>query len=219
MGTDAISPLRSCWKHAFGMTHDRGHERAPAPRCHAEEPYPCLQAVRDIPEAIARHRYRGRHPPVPAAPGRERAEHLSSQPHDDRAQVSVPGDLAALGPGGRDLSHQRATEDSVGYQRGRDQAPVGSGKDAQGSRAVRPRLRLWPARQRGGSNSRPAISTAPRASSVWSSPRGARTVMSCCRRRCSLSCGNGGRRVRGGTTSACRPRNAGCSLASGVANR
>ena len=92
-------------------------------------------------------------------------------------------------------------------------------KTLKARRAVRPRLRLWPARQRGGSSSRPAISTAPRASSVWSSPRGARTAMSCCRRRCSLSCGNGGRRVRGGTTSACRPRNAGCSLASGVANR
>ena len=39
------------------------------------------------------------------------------------------------------------------------------------------------------------------------------------RQRCSLSCGNGGRRAHAGTTSACRQRSGGCSLASGVASR
>ena len=33
------------------------------------------------------------------------------------------------------------------------------------------------------------------------------------------SCGNGGRRAHAGTTSACRQRTGGCSLASGVASR
>ena len=63
-------------------------------------------------------------------------EHLSSQLHDDGAEVPVPGDAAALGSGGGDLSHQRATEDPAGHQPGRDQAPVGSGEGAFKARVL-----------------------------------------------------------------------------------
>jgi hypothetical protein len=61
--------------------------------------------------------------------------------------------------------------------------------------------------------------TAPSASSVWSSPRAPRTATSCCRWRWLLSCGNGGRYVPDGTTSACRRRNVGCFPGSGVGGR
>ena len=45
------------------------------------------------------------HPQLPAAPGRDRREHLHPQPHHDRAALLIPGDAAAIGPCGRDLSH------------------------------------------------------------------------------------------------------------------
>jgi len=41
--------------------------------------------------------------------------------------------------------------------------------------------------------------------------KGRRIATSCCRRRCSRCCGNGGRRVRPATMQTCRPRSAGCS--------
>src|ERR1700730_5261323 len=49
--------------------HDRGHERAQAQPAHAEKPHQQLQAVRRVFEALARHGYSRRDPPVPAAPG------------------------------------------------------------------------------------------------------------------------------------------------------
>src|SRR6266581_1139108 len=49
---------------------------------------------------------------VPAALGRDRREHLQPQPHHDRAALLVPGDVAAIGPCGRGLSHPSAAEAS-----------------------------------------------------------------------------------------------------------
>ena len=59
--------------------------------------------VRGISEAIPGHGDIGGHSSVPAAPCRERREHLQSQPHHDRAAVLVSRDAAAAGPCGRDL--------------------------------------------------------------------------------------------------------------------
>ena len=58
------------------------------------------------------------HPPVPAAPGRDRCEHLYPQHHYDRVALSVPGDAAAPGPRRRDVSPARTAEDSTGDKHG-----------------------------------------------------------------------------------------------------
>ena len=52
-----------------------------------------------------------------------------------------------------------------------------------------------------------------------SSPRAARTAMSCCRPRRSVCCGNGGRRARLGTMRERPWKNVGCFPASGAASR
>jgi hypothetical protein len=90
MGTDAISPLRQRMIEDMSARQlhpvtQKGHVR--------------LQAVCGIPEALARDRYRRGYSSIPAAAGRERDEHLQSQPHHDGAQVPVPRDAAALGAG------------------------------------------------------------------------------------------------------------------------
>src|ERR1700675_4049540 len=64
-----------------------------------------------------------------------------------------------------------------------------------------------------------SISTARRRSFASSSPRAARTAMSCCRPRRSLCCGNGGRRARLGTMRERPWKNVGCFPASGAASR
>ena len=61
--------------------------------------------------------------------------------------------------------------------------------------------------------------TARRRSFASSSPRGARTVTSCCRQRRSICCGNGGRRARLGTMRERPWKNVGCFPAAGAASR
>src|ERR1700730_10320058 len=91
--------------HPAEPAYDRGYERAQAVRGNAERPHSQLQAVCGLSEAIPRHGYMRGHPPLPAAPGRYRHEHLQPQSDHDRVAVLVPGDIAAIGFGRRGLSH------------------------------------------------------------------------------------------------------------------
>jgi hypothetical protein len=84
------------FRRPAAAAHDRGHERAQAEPAHAEKPHQQLQAVRRVFEALARHGYSRRDPPVPAAPDGEGDEHLQSQPHHDRAQVLFRATLRRL---------------------------------------------------------------------------------------------------------------------------
>src|SRR5271166_4046822 len=97
--------------HPAASAYDRRYECAQALRGHAARPHPRLQAVRWVSEAISRDGHVRGHPPVPAALGRDRREHLHAQLHHDRAAVLVPGDAAAIGPGRRDVSPARTAED------------------------------------------------------------------------------------------------------------
>ena len=70
-----------------------------------------------------------------------------------------------------------------------------------------------------GSGSRSSISTARKRSFGSSSPKAARTAMSCCRRRRSVCCANGGRHAARVTMPQHPWRNAGCFPATGAASR
>src|SRR6516165_2786851 len=59
-------------------------------------------------------------------------------------------DTAATGSCRRDLSHPRAAEDTAGDEPGRDAAPARRRPQPQGLHVAQSRLRLRPARQRGG---------------------------------------------------------------------
>jgi len=63
------------------------------------------------------------------------------------------------------------------------------------------------------------IDSARRRSFASSSPRAARIAMSCCRRRCSISCDNGGKGGQRVTMRERRRRNAGCFQAKSPASR
>jgi hypothetical protein len=67
MTTTAITPLRQ------SMIEDMNARKLCG---HAARPHPRLQAVRGISEAISRDGHVRGHPPVPAALGRDRREHL-----------------------------------------------------------------------------------------------------------------------------------------------
>src|SRR3974377_584087 len=97
--------------HPAASAYDRGHECAQALCGNAAKPYSGMQAVRGVSEAISRDGDIRGHPPLPVAPGRDRAAHLHAQRHYDRVALLVPGDAAAAGPRGRDVSPARAAED------------------------------------------------------------------------------------------------------------
>jgi hypothetical protein len=104
--------------HPAASAYDRRHECAQAVRGHAEGTHPQLHAVRGVSEAISRDGHVRGNPPVPAALGRERGEHLHPQRYHDRVALLVPGDAAASGPRRRDVSHPRAAENSTGDKYG-----------------------------------------------------------------------------------------------------
>jgi len=70
--------------------HDRGHELAPARSAHAAQPHLQLQAICGVSEALPGHGDMRGYPQVPTLPGRDRHEHLQSQPHHDRGALPVP---------------------------------------------------------------------------------------------------------------------------------
>src|SRR5271165_4115355 len=104
--------------HPAASAYDRRYERAQALRGHAARPHPRLQAVRGISEAISRDGHVRGYPPVPAALGRDRREHLHPQHYHDRVALPVPGDAAAPGPRRRDVSPARTAENSTGDKHG-----------------------------------------------------------------------------------------------------
>ena len=55
MSERPISPLRSCWKHAFGMAHARGHGGTQIRREDATRLYPPRRGFRQLPRSLARH--------------------------------------------------------------------------------------------------------------------------------------------------------------------
>src|SRR6202040_2812236 len=96
--------------------YDRGYELAQALCAHPAQPHLQLQAVCRISQALTRYRDMRGPAPVPAAPGRDRHEHLQPQPHHDWSSVPVSGDAAAARPRCRDLSPARGREDSAGHE-------------------------------------------------------------------------------------------------------
>ena len=117
MSIDVVSPLRQ------RMIEDMTARKLSAGTQKA--PHQQLQAVRCVSPSVHRHGQRRGHSPVPAAPRRDRDEHLQPQSHHDRAAVLVPRDAAAVGPCGRDLSPPRTAEDPSGDEPGRDAAATG----------------------------------------------------------------------------------------------
>ena len=142
MSTETVSPLRQRMIEDMNARKLGPHSQ----RSHVAQ----LQTVRCISEAFPRDGHARRYSPVSVAPVGDRPEHLQSQSHHDRAAVPVAGDIAAAGPRERGLSPARAAEDSAGDEPGRDAAPAGGGRQPQGPRAAQSRLRLRPARRRGG---------------------------------------------------------------------
>src|SRR6266478_4026810 len=112
------------YRQPAASAHDRGHERAQALCRHAEGPYPRLQAVRGVSQAVPRNGYGRGYPPVSVAPGRGQLEHLYPRPDYDRAAVLVAHNAAATGSCRRDLSPPRAPEGYAGDEPGRDKAPA-----------------------------------------------------------------------------------------------
>src|ERR1700730_8122829 len=111
--------------HPAASAYDRGYECAQALRGHAEGPHPQLQAVRSVSEAITRHGSMRGYPRLPAGSGPHADEHLYPQPHHTRLAVLVKGEVGAIGPCARDLSHPGAAEASASDERRRDEAIAG----------------------------------------------------------------------------------------------
>src|SRR5213076_1040637 len=119
--------------HPAASAYNRRYECAQALCGHAERPHPQLQAVRGVSEAISRDGDVRGYPPVPAAFGRDRREHLYPQRYHDRVALLVPGDTAASGPRCRDVSPTRAAEDPPGNKHGRSEAAAGGCRESQGT--------------------------------------------------------------------------------------
>src|SRR5258708_24274272 len=112
------------YRQPAASAHDRGHERAQALCRHAEGPYPRLQAVRGVSQAVPRNGYGRGYPPVSVAPGRGQPEHLYPQPHYDRAAVLVAHNAAATGSCRPDLSPPTAPDVSPGDHPDPDKPPT-----------------------------------------------------------------------------------------------
>ena len=128
--------------------YDRRHGRAQARPAYATRPPLQLRAVLRLARAFAGHGDGRRGAPLPAAPRRERRQHLQPQPDRDRGALPVPGHAAPPRPGGRDLAHEGAAEAAAGAEPRGDQARPDHGDEPQGAGDAVGRIWLRAAGQR-----------------------------------------------------------------------